>query len=222
MADITPTGTVAPARAPCGLRAGGRSGVPWALMPRHRDVGRTAWQLRRGNRHRGVVLINLVTSRRTGLTTLLERTLERIGGRYLVRTIANLPDCQAVRRALEQLDLKPGAVVLLETALESPEALDADVGETLKIVVCDAREDPALPLRQPGRFADAEMLMITKADLAAPDAIGLCQLEENARRACPGLTSLRVSALTGQGMTDWVHWLDTARIVGLEAADAVA
>lgn len=222
MAGITPTGKRMVTSAPCGLQTGGARAVPWALAPAHRYIERPARQLRRGNRHRGVVLINLVTSHRTGLTTLLDRTLERVGGRYLIRTIADLPDCQAVSGALDRLDLKPGAIVLLETALESPEASDADVGETLKIVVCDAREDPTLPLRHPARFADAEMMLITKADLVAPDDIGLGQLEENARRACPGLSSLRVSALTGQGMADWVHWLDTARILGLEAADAVA
>ncbi|HVB37402.1 MAG TPA: hydrogenase nickel incorporation protein HypB, partial [Vicinamibacterales bacterium] len=86
-----------------------------------------------------------------------------------------------------------------------------DLGEAAKVVVLSVTEGEDKPLKYPGIFHRSELMVLNKIDLLPyvpfdPDAA-----EANARRVHPGLETLRVSTLTGEGFDGWLAWLREKR-----------
>ena len=221
-------------------RARGDTPVPAALFrpailkAGRRPERRSARALRAHNRRSGVTVFNLVSRPGAGVSSLLAHTRAVLGGRHPIVILDSrrpaTEDRQAVddrepagARALARFlaEHRPGTgtLVFLDSRLPDAAVADSDLGETLKLVVCDVTAHPDLPLDRPERFADAELMVITKADLLRSDSRRVGRLVENARRVKPGLRALPLSTVTGEGLADWLQWVDTARMLGLEAAE---
>jgi hydrogenase nickel incorporation protein HypB len=74
-------------------------------------------------------------------------------------------------------------------------------------VLVSVTEGEDKPLKYAGMFATADLVLVSKIDLLPHLAFDVAALEENARRIKPGVTLLRVSATTGEGMEAWLGWL---------------
>ena len=91
-----------------------------------------------------------------------------------------------------------------------------DLGESLRVVLLSAPEGDDKPKKYPKAFFTAQALVLSKADL-----MGLLPFDpERARREAlevnPALDVFRVSALTGEGLDEFVAYLHRAR-AGLAA-----
>ena len=82
-----------------------------------------------------------------------------------------------------------------------------EVGEHAKVALLSVTEGEDKPLKYPVMFREADCLLITKTDLAPYVDIDLDQIETNIRQINPGVTIFRVSAKTGEGLTDWFEWV---------------
>ncbi|MFD9427667.1 MULTISPECIES: GTP-binding protein [unclassified Streptomyces] len=98
-------------------------------------------------------------------------------------------------------------------------ALDASSTVTVPVAYCGARTSPSAPPGPHGRpaapdspsgdymFAVADLVIINKIDLLPYVDFDGDQCEKYARSINPDLQVLKVSATTGEGMTDWYDWL---------------
>jgi len=113
-----------------------------------------------------------------------------------------------VRRALEGWDLSALDFLFIENVgnLVCPAAYD--LGEELRLVLVSVTEGEDKPLKYPPIFHGADLVVITKTDLA--DAVGFDRqaLRKNLEGVAPGVPILEVSARTGFGMEEWLALLE--------------
>lgn len=180
-----------------------------------------------------IVSVNLVSSPGSGKTALLCRTIEQLGServsviegdqqttndadriRATGATAVQINtgkgchlDAHMVGHAIDDLNLKPRTHLFIENVgnLVCPAAFD--LGEDAKVVVLSTTEGEDKPLKYPDMFTAARVALLNKVDLAPYCDVDLDLYEKNMLRVNPRLTIFRVSAKTGEGMDDWLAWL---------------
>lgn len=184
---------------------------------------------------RGIFAVNLVSSPGSGKTTLLCKTIEALGEQPLaviegdqqtqndadrIRATGARAvqvntgkgchlDGHMVGHAMEHLDLETGSILFIENVgnLVCPAAFD--LGEDGKVAILSVTEGEDKPLKYPDMFTAARLAILNKIDLAPYCDVDLDLYEANLRRVNPGIEIIRLSARTGEGMADWVQWLQT-------------
>ncbi len=183
----------------------------------------------------GVFALNLVSSPGSGKTTLLVKTIEALRGKLAVAVIegdqqtsfdaeriraAGAPavqintgkgchlDAHMVGHALEKLPLANGGLLMIENVgnLVCPAAFD--LGEAGKVVIFSVTEGEDKPLKYPDMFRAARLLLINKIDLLPHLDCDVDKAIAHARRVNPLIEVMRVSARTGEGMADWLAWIE--------------
>ena len=183
---------------------------------------------------REILALNLVSSPGSGKTTLLERTIRDLHGELPIAVIegdqatsndadriraAGAPavqvntgtgchlDAEMVARGLGELKPRPGSVVLIENVgnLVCPALFD--LGERAKVVVLSVTEGEDKPLKYPHMFRAAKIMLLNKIDLLPHVEFDVARVIENALQVNPGITTLRVSARTGEGLDGWYRWI---------------
>jgi hydrogenase nickel incorporation protein HypB len=205
-----------------------------------RAAGNRAWL-----RARGIFALNLVSSPGSGKTSLLVRTLQTLGGRVPAAVIegdqqtefdaeriraTGVPalqintgkgchlDADMVARALPRMALADGSLLLIENVgnLVCPAAFD--LGEAHKVVILSVTEGEDKPLKYPDMFAAADLLLLNKVDLLPYLSFDTARAIDYALRINPRLRVIRSSATSGEGIDEWLAWIDA----GLAAARASA
>ncbi|MFG6448555.1 hydrogenase nickel incorporation protein HypB [Roseateles sp. BYS180W] len=86
-----------------------------------------------------------------------------------------------------------------------------DLGELAKVAILSVTEGEDKPLKYPDMFEASRLMILNKIDLLPHVQFDVARCIELARRVNPRIEILQLSATTGQGMEDWLHWLDHAR-----------
>ena len=187
---------------------------------------------------RGIFALNLVSSPGSGKTTLLCKTVESLAGRCPVAVIegdqqtsndadriraTGAPaiqvntgkgchlDAHMVATAFERLKPAEDSVLFIENVgnLVCPAAFD--LGEAYKVAILSVTEGEDKPLKYPDMFAAASMMILNKVDLLPHLDFDVAQCIEYARRVNPDIVVLQVSARSGQGMEEWLAWVNEGR-----------
>lgn len=82
-----------------------------------------------------------------------------------------------------------------------------DLGEDAKVVILSVTEGEDKPLKYPDMFQRADLLLINKIDLLPHVDFNPESALNRARSINPRLECIQVSATTGEGMNDWIRWL---------------
>lgn len=186
----------------------------------------------------GVLALNLIASPGAGKTTLLVETLQRLKGAFPTWVIEGdqettndadrirATDTQAVQintgkgchldadmiqRALASLSLQQGGVLFIENVGNLACPAGFDLGEAHKVVILSVTEGDDKPVKYPEAFAAADLLVISKSDLAPYCDFDIEACIARAREINPTIESLVVSAREGAGMTEWLEWIVRAR-----------
>ncbi|MDJ0686738.1 MAG: hydrogenase nickel incorporation protein HypB [Alphaproteobacteria bacterium] len=184
---------------------------------------------------RGVLALNLVSSPGAGKTTLLERTIQELAGARDICVIEGdqmtVNDAERIREAgaravqintgagchleadmvaeaVKQLDPQTGAILMIENVGNLVCPAMFDLGERMKVAVISTTEGEDKPLKYPHMFRAADLVLINKIDLAPYVDFDAAQCESNIRTVNPTATILSVSAKTGEGMGDWLAYLE--------------
>ncbi len=189
---------------------------------------------------RGILAVNLMSSPGAGKTTLLERTIRDLGGVLEIGVIEGdqatetdaarirAAGCNAVQintgtgchldadmlqRAVAALKPPLGSVVMIENVgnLVCPALFD--LGERVKVVMLSVTEGDDKPLKYPHMFRAADLMVITKSDLLPHVDFSIERCLGYARSVNRSISSLILSARTGEGMNAWYDWLTTQRAV---------
>jgi hydrogenase nickel incorporation protein HypB len=194
----------------------------------------TARALRERFRRAGVRAISLVSSPGAGKTMLLERTLTRLRADHRVAAVVGdlATDNDAQRLARAQVPIRQiitGTVCHLEAAMVE-KALDGwaleeldylfienvgnlvcpaayDLGEEQRVVLFSVAEGEDKPLKYPTIFHTADVVVISKMDLAQAVEFDAPAAHASIQSVRPGIEVLEVSAKTGLGMDKWERLL---------------
>jgi hydrogenase nickel incorporation protein HypB len=194
--------------------------------------------LRERFREAGVLAVSLVSSPGSGKTAFLESTLSLLRLRYKVAALVGdlATENDAVRLARSQVQVKQiltGTVCHLEAAmvqnaLEGWDLSDLDflfienvgnlvcpssydLGEDVRFVLLSVTEGEDKPLKYPTIFNSADVAVITKSDLASAVEFDEAAALRNIQAVRPGMAVFKTSAKTGEGMTEYLNYLERQR-----------
>lgn len=190
--------------------------------------------LREQFREAGVFVVSLVSSPGSGKTTFLEKTLTLMQPRYRVAALVGdlATENDAVRLARSKAPVKQittGTLCHLEAAMvqNSLEGWDLrnldflfienvgnlvcpssyDLGENMRLVLMSVTEGEDKPLKYPTIFNSADIAVVTKNDLAAAVEFDWNAAEKSIHSVRPGMKVFRLSAKTGDGMSEYLEFL---------------
>ncbi len=185
-----------------------------------------------------VYVVSIVSSPGSGKTAFLEKTLSALRELYRVAALvgdlatendaarlarAQVPvkqittgtichlDAQMVERALSEWDLSNLEYLFIENVGNLVCPSSYDLGETLRLVLMSVTEGEDKPLKYPTIFNTADVAIISKMDLAAAAEFDLQLAHSNIQAVRPGIPVLGVSAKTGEGINEWLEFLQAQR-----------
>jgi hydrogenase nickel incorporation protein HypB len=193
-----------------------------------------AARLRAALAEAGTLSLNFIGSPGAGKTAFLERTLERLPAHtraavltgdiqtendairlqrygYPVRQITTAGACHLDARMVEQhlgdwLDASL-ELLLIENVGNLVCPTSYDLGEDAKVVVLSVAEGEDKPLKYPGIFRKAELMILNKIDLLPYVPFKAELAIENARKIHPEIEIIEMSCITGAGFDRWLTWL---------------
>ncbi len=182
--------------------------------------------------------LNLVSSPGSGKTSLLTATIGRLRGELPLAVIEGDQqtdndaariretgvqavqvntgkgchlDGHLVGHALDELTLEAGGILFIENVgnLVCPAAFD--LGEAHKVVILSVTEGEDKPLKYPDMFYAADLMLLNKIDLLPHLDFDVQACMAYARRINPDIGIISLSARSGEGMDEWIQWLQRGR-----------
>jgi hydrogenase nickel incorporation protein HypB len=195
---------------------------------------RIATELRERFREHGTLCLNLISAPGSGKTSLLEKTLGNLPHTERVAVLTGdiqtendatrmrrfgFPvkqittggtchlDARMIERHLADWQLQDIDLLFIENVGNLVCPSSYDLGEAAKIVLLSVTEGEDKPLKYPSIFFKSELLIITKTDLLPYVPFNIGAAEENARRVHPEMEIVRFSCTSGDGLQQWLTWL---------------
>ena len=182
----------------------------------------------------GVLTLNLMSAPGSGKTSLLEATIPALGPRQtcgvLVGDLETARDAERlqpfavettqintgtgchlsaaqVSEGLDTLDLERLSYLFIENVgnMVCPAAFD--LGEHLKVVLLSVPEGDDKVAKYPTLFQQADAILLTKTDLIGVLDFNRGRVEEDLARINTRAKRSDLSVRTGQGLSDWLAWL---------------
>ena len=196
---------------------------------------RVAADLRERFKEHGTLCLNLISAPGSGKTSLLEKTLESVPQSERVAVLTGdiqtendaarlrrfgFPvkqittggtchlDARMIERHLADWRLEEIDLLFIENVGNLVCPSSYDLGEAAKIVLLSVAEGEDKPLKYPSIFFKSELLLITKTDLLPYVPFKIAKAEENARRIHPEMEIVRVSCTRGDGLPEWLTWIE--------------
>ncbi len=201
-----------------------------------KENDRIAAGLRDGFGRRRILAVNLISSPGAGKTSILEGTLQALRGTAL-RAAVLTGDIQTERDAdrlarygFPALQITTGGTCHLDAGMVERAtgrlALDAldvlfienvgnlvcpasyDLGEDVKVVVLSVTEGDDKPLKYPGIFRRAGLMLLHKMDLLPYTRFDPAAAVADARRVQPNLEVIETSCTGAPGLDGWLRWIE--------------
>jgi len=182
----------------------------------------------------GVVAIDVMGSIGTGKTSLIEKLIGELKGKYRiaafkgdltttidaelierhgVQTVAINTgkechlDANLVRKALKQLDLHNLDLILIENVGNLICPAEFSLGSDKRIVVISVTEGPYMVVKHPFIFFDADVVVINKVDLAEAMEVDINKLEADVKKINPRAVVVATNCRSGKGVRSVVEAL---------------
>ncbi len=185
----------------------------------------------------GTYVLNLLSSPGSGKTTLLEETLRRFQPRLRtaalvgdqatdndaarlsrsgvpVRQITTGTECRLdammIHKALDAWDAGTLDLLCIENVGNLICPAEYDLGEDLRVALFSVTEGEDKPLKYPLAFNTADLVIVTKTDLAEAVGFDRTAALTNIERVHPGVRIIELSTRTGSSFDTWITLLDEA------------
>ncbi|EDV4148711.1 hydrogenase nickel incorporation protein HypB, partial [Salmonella enterica subsp. enterica] len=180
----------------------------------------------------------LVSSPGSGKTTLLTETLMKLkdrvpcavieGDQQTVNDAARIRatgtpaiqvntgkgchlDAQMIADAAPRLPLDDHGILFIENVGNLVCPASFDLGEKHKVAVLSVTEGEDKPLKYPHMFAAASLMLLNKVDLLPYLNFDVEKCIASAREVNPEIKIILISATSGEGMDQWLAWLEAQR-----------
>ena len=208
--------------------------VNQALLGKNAEL---ATQNRQRFRQHHLVVLNLLSAPGSGKTALLERTLSDLRGDMRIGVqVGDLQtdndarrlsergapvvqiltggcchlDASMIAQANDKLDLSQLDLLVIENVGNLVCTASYDLGEDLRVVLLSVTEGEDKPLKYPVLFRKADLVIVTKLDMAEAAGVSLPMMRDNIHRTASTAPVLELSARSGQGLEGWYEYLRTA------------
>jgi hydrogenase nickel incorporation protein HypB len=182
----------------------------------------------------GLLVLNLISSPGSGKTTLLETTLDMLPDdvralviegdvstdRDIERVRAHGADGVQINTAggchlsaamigavLPELDLESADVLFIENVGNLICPSTYDLGEDAKVVLLSTTEGDDKPMKYPAIFHESSVAVVNKIDLLPYLPYDIERAEREIGVLNADCDIIRVSALKGTGMDEWIGWM---------------
>ena len=181
-----------------------------------------------------ILCLNVISSPGSGKTTTIARTIRDLKGTLEIGVIEGDiktdTDAQKIRaagaeavqietqgachlsaeqvyNAIRAMDAEKKDIVVIENVgnLVCPSAFD--LGESARVILLSVPEGDDKPVKYPGTFAEADVVLINKIDLVDYIDFNLERVLGDIRVINPDVPVFQVSATAGEGMEQWYDWL---------------
>lgn len=186
-----------------------------------------------------ITTINLISSPGAGKTSLLERTIPLLDGRYrlavLEGDIATTRDAERIQklgvpvvqlltggachleaplveRGLGELDLDALDLLFIENVGNIACPAEFDLGETVKIGILSVTEGHDKPAKYPLLFHEIGALILNKTDLQPYTDFDFEQFNEDFRKLNHHAPVFQTSCKSQTGVAEWAHWIEHVRV----------
>ncbi len=114
-----------------------------------------------------------------------------------------------IAEALPRLDLPETQILFIENVGNLVCPSGQYLGEDRRAVLLSVPEGDDKVKKYPLMFRDADMLLISKMDLAGVCDFDPGKVEKEAKEIKGDVRVLRLSAKTGEGLDDWFAWVES-------------
>ena len=203
------------------------------------DQTRTAAEIREKMTAQKTLFLNVMSAPGSGKTTFLTALINRLKDQFKIGEMdvdietsldahrvsveTGIPslqihngglchiDADMVSRALVSYDTKGLELLILENIGNLVCPAEFDTGAHKNIMLFSIPEGDDKPLKYPLMFQVCDLILISKIDALEYFDLDLCLAEERIRQLNPDAVILPVSARTGEGMGQVVHWIMDCR-----------
>ena len=202
------------------------------LRGRNEEIAKENREMLEGN---NVFAINIMSAPGAGKTSLLVRTLPELSKKYRVgvvegdlqtsrdaERIAELGikvyqietggvchlDASMVHSALHQLDLSSLDILFFENVGNLVCPAEFDLGEDKRVMLLSITEGDDKPKKYPLMFIESELLILNKMDLLEFVDFDVDKAIADARDLNPSLSVIKLSCKTGEGLEEWIKWIE--------------
>jgi hydrogenase nickel incorporation protein HypB len=182
-----------------------------------------------------VFSLNLMASPGAGKTSIIERTLQALGGRFRIAVVdgdvatsidadrAAAAGAQAVQintggechldavmlgQALTQIDLEAIDLLIVENVGNLICPANFQLGTHCSVLIASVPEGDDKPYKYPGMYQGVDALVINKIDLLPYVDFDMDYFRRGVEALNPGLVSFPLSCRTGAGLPEWTAWVD--------------
>lgn len=184
----------------------------------------------------GVFAINLMASPGAGKTSLVEQTVSRLTKHLRLGVIdgdiaTSLDAERAAAAGAISLQINTGGdchldAVMVHSGLAQLHLEDMDLlivenvgnlicpasfalGTHLNVLVASIPEGDDKPYKYPGMYRGVDALVINKIDLLPYVTFDMAYFQRGVEILNPGVTTFPLSCRTGEGMEDWLTWVQS-------------
>jgi len=182
-----------------------------------------------------VLAVNVMSSPGAGKTTLLMETIKRLKGKVRIGVIEadiassidadkisreGVPaiqintggqchiDANMVKSALDRLPLKDLDLIFVENVGNLICPADFKIGTLKNVMLLSVPEGHDKPYKYPLIFTTSEAVIVSKMDYLPLSDFDLKIFKEVVTGLNPGAKILPMSARSGEGLADWIMWLE--------------
>ena len=194
----------------------------------------------------GICAVNLMGSPGAGKTAVLEATSRRFAGNRRLGALAGDLETDRDAERLRAADITAAGITtgsachldakMIHRALHDFlwQKLDYlfienvgnlvcpaiyDLGQSANIVALSVTEGEDKPLKYPVMFRNADLVLLTKTDLLPHlSGFSVYAVEDALARVMPVPEVISVSAQTGEGIDEWLNWLEARRAASLQVS----
>lgn len=186
-----------------------------------------------------ILALNLVSSPGSGKTSLLERTLQDLKGEEIFFVIegdqqtsndadriasTGVPvvqintgrgchlDSEMISNAIKQLNPQNNSILFIENIGNLVCPAMFDLGEQKRVVIISVTEGEDKPIKYPDMFQSSQLCIINKIDLLPYLKFDLEALKKYGRKVNPAMEFIELSCVSGEGLTQWYHWLKKEKL----------
>lgn len=182
-----------------------------------------------------VLAIDVMGATGSGKTSLIEKLVESLKGKYAIAAfkgdltttidaerikkhgVVVVPistgkechlDANLVRKALQRIDLEKTDLLFIENVGNLICPSDFPLGSEKRIVVISVTEGPYMVIKHPFIFADADVAVINKKDLAQPMNVSIKKLEQDIYEINPNVKVVATNCRSGENVSQVIQALN--------------